>query len=295
MKNTSTLQSPQPPLSPGEENQDLIALDLQQRLLEIVESQEAFDLMRAVRRQEEEKQRLEGLYGHQPRQYSTDAEEDDDGSAEFSFYKFSIQHFQGYMSHRHITQRLRQPLLKHDDEGDALVRGQGPIRDALFRHRTPLTVHLSHRRRVWLCGGLSCVSWRTCRSQNGPPVLRRPSLGICLTDGPGGSATWWDWTRYQCSDLSHFLEVPYCAKLTVLTFNYINLTLTISKVCLLSSDCSTVKSNRPWKSGLCDVTKGSVLDVVMTSKDVKISAICDLQRMLSAISCYLKLIHDDPN
>lgn len=115
------VKSPQAPISPEEENQDLVALDLQQRLLEIVESQEAFDLMRAVRRQEEEKQRLEGLYGHQPRQYSTDAEEDGDGSAEFSFYKFSIQHFQGYMSHRHITQRLRQPLLKHDDEGDALA------------------------------------------------------------------------------------------------------------------------------------------------------------------------------
>lgn len=150
MKNTSTLQSPQAPISPEEENQDLVALDLQQRLLEIVESQEAFDLMRAVRRQEEEKQRLEGLYGHQPRQYSTDAEEDDDGSGEFSFYKFSIQHFQGYMSHRHITQRLRQPLLKHDDEGDALVRGQGPIRDSSATG--PLSLSTSH-----IAGVSDCV------------------------------------------------------------------------------------------------------------------------------------------
>lgn len=136
--------SPKAPISPEEE----IALDLQRRLLEIVESQEAFDLLRAVRKQEEEKQELDGSYGHLPRQYSSDADEDDDGSAEFSFYKFSIQHFQGHMSHRHITQRLRQPLLKHDDEGDALVRAQGPIRDALFRHGPPHTVHLSHCRHV---------------------------------------------------------------------------------------------------------------------------------------------------
>lgn len=123
-------------------------MDLQRRLLEIVEFQEAFDLMKTVRKQEEQKQELDGPYYNQPAQSAAD--QDDDGRAEeFSFYEFSVQHFQGYMSHRHITQRLRQPLLKHDDEGDALVRGQqGPIRDALFLLGPPHTVHLSHCRRV---------------------------------------------------------------------------------------------------------------------------------------------------
>ncbi|XP_044074657.1 unconventional myosin-VIIb-like [Siniperca chuatsi] len=50
-----------------------------------------------------------------------DDDEFDDGSDEFSFYSFSIHHFQGNASHTHITQRLRQPLLPHDDEGDALA------------------------------------------------------------------------------------------------------------------------------------------------------------------------------
>lgn len=121
-------------------------MDLQRRLLDIVEFQEAFDLMKEVRRQEEEKQELDGPSYHQPPK--SDADEDNNESAEFSFYKFSVQHFQGYMSHRHISQRLRQPLLRHDDEGDALVRGQGPIRDALFHLRLSHTVHLSHCRRA---------------------------------------------------------------------------------------------------------------------------------------------------
>ncbi|XP_070775715.1 unconventional myosin-VIIb-like [Enoplosus armatus] len=50
-----------------------------------------------------------------------DDDEFDDGSDEFSFYKFSIHHFEGNASHTHITQRLRQPLLPHEDEGDALA------------------------------------------------------------------------------------------------------------------------------------------------------------------------------
>lgn len=40
----------------------------------------------------------------------------------FSFYRFSVLHFQGNATHTHITQRLREPLLHHDDKGDALVR-----------------------------------------------------------------------------------------------------------------------------------------------------------------------------
>ncbi|XP_008275923.1 unconventional myosin-VIIa-like [Stegastes partitus] len=44
----------------------------------------------------------------------------DDESDEFSFYNFSIRHFQ-WSDHKHIPQRLRRPLLTHDDEGDALA------------------------------------------------------------------------------------------------------------------------------------------------------------------------------
>ncbi|XP_038575317.1 unconventional myosin-VIIa-like [Micropterus salmoides] len=50
-----------------------------------------------------------------------DDDEFDDGTDDFSFYKFSILHFQDNATHEHITQRLRQPLLPHDDEGDALA------------------------------------------------------------------------------------------------------------------------------------------------------------------------------
>ncbi|CAG5897084.1 unnamed protein product [Menidia menidia] len=54
---------------------------------------------------------------------SVDEDEDefDDESDEFSFYNFSIKYFQDKQSHQHTTQRLRQPLLHHDDEGDALA------------------------------------------------------------------------------------------------------------------------------------------------------------------------------
>lgn len=71
--------------------------------------------MKAARKQEEEKQEVND------RQPPTSDED------EFSFYQFSVQHFQGYMSHRHMAQRLRQPLLKHHDEGDVLVRGRGSV------------------------------------------------------------------------------------------------------------------------------------------------------------------------
>uniref|UniRef100_A0A8K9XRW1 Myosin VIIBb n=1 Tax=Oncorhynchus mykiss TaxID=8022 RepID=A0A8K9XRW1_ONCMY len=45
----------------------------------------------------------------------------DDEDEEFSFIKFSALHFQGSATHSHITQRLRQPLLHHEDEGDTLA------------------------------------------------------------------------------------------------------------------------------------------------------------------------------
>ncbi|XP_029309255.1 LOW QUALITY PROTEIN: unconventional myosin-VIIb-like [Cottoperca gobio] len=56
---------------------------------------------------------------------SLDEDEDedgfDDGNDEFSFYKFSILHFQSNHGHTHHNQRLKQPLLPHDDEGDVLA------------------------------------------------------------------------------------------------------------------------------------------------------------------------------
>uniref|UniRef100_A0A8C8LRK9 Myosin VIIBb n=1 Tax=Oncorhynchus tshawytscha TaxID=74940 RepID=A0A8C8LRK9_ONCTS len=44
-----------------------------------------------------------------------------DENEEFSFTKFSALHFQGSATYSHIKQRLRQPLLYHEDEGDALA------------------------------------------------------------------------------------------------------------------------------------------------------------------------------
>ncbi|KAF3858548.1 hypothetical protein F7725_011749 [Dissostichus mawsoni] len=55
---------------------------------------------------------------------SLEEEEDDDfddASEEFSFYKFSILNFQSNHGHTHLNQRLKQPLLPHDDEADVLA------------------------------------------------------------------------------------------------------------------------------------------------------------------------------
>ncbi|CAK6952096.1 unconventional myosin-VIIb-like [Scomber scombrus] len=56
-----------------------------------------------------------------PSQEEEDDDEFDDGSEEFSFHRFSILHFQGNATHTHINQRLKEPLLNHDDEGDILA------------------------------------------------------------------------------------------------------------------------------------------------------------------------------
>lgn len=47
--------------------------------------------------------------------------EDYDDLDEYSFSKFASMYFQGAASDTHIRQRLRQPLLYHEDEGDVLV------------------------------------------------------------------------------------------------------------------------------------------------------------------------------
>ncbi|KAI1889294.1 hypothetical protein AGOR_G00177680 [Albula goreensis] len=48
-------------------------------------------------------------------------EEDFDDLDDYSFEKFASMYFQGSATHTHIRQRLRQPLLYHDDEADVLV------------------------------------------------------------------------------------------------------------------------------------------------------------------------------
>lgn len=54
------------------------------------------------------------------------SEEDREGEDdEYSFYRFSVLHFQGDATHTHIAQRLREPLLRHGDKGDALVDEAG--------------------------------------------------------------------------------------------------------------------------------------------------------------------------
>lgn len=50
-----------------------------------------------------------------------DYAEYDDSKDEFAFSQYP---FQGNASHSHISQRLVQPLLHHEDEGDTLVRVQ---------------------------------------------------------------------------------------------------------------------------------------------------------------------------
>ncbi|KAM3866070.1 unconventional myosin-VIIb-like [Diretmus argenteus] len=56
-----------------------------------------------------------------PASSEEDSDEYDESNDEFSFHKFSSLYFQGNVTHTHINQRLRQPLLPHDDEGDALA------------------------------------------------------------------------------------------------------------------------------------------------------------------------------
>ncbi|XP_056133744.1 unconventional myosin-VIIa [Lampris incognitus] len=48
-------------------------------------------------------------------------EEDNSDLDEYSFSKFASMYFQGAASPTHIRQRLRQPLLYHEDEGDVLA------------------------------------------------------------------------------------------------------------------------------------------------------------------------------
>lgn len=105
-----------------------------------------------------------------PSQSEEDDDEFDDETEEFSFYKFSILHFQGSATHTHISKRLQQSLLHHDDEGDAVVRGHrrknSKILSSVFFISIPdFSSHFSSRH-VCLWTGLYCATWQTCQNQN---------------------------------------------------------------------------------------------------------------------------------
>ncbi|XP_029380560.1 unconventional myosin-VIIb-like, partial [Echeneis naucrates] len=77
-----------------------------------------------------------------------------DDESDFSFHKFSVIHFQGNATHTHITQRLKQPLLQHDDEGDALtcltvwwiiLRFMEDIPEPNSQEHPAISCHLPHR------------------------------------------------------------------------------------------------------------------------------------------------------
>ncbi|XP_029971015.1 unconventional myosin-VIIa-like [Salarias fasciatus] len=53
-----------------------------------------------------------------PTTNTLEQDDDDDDDDPFSFYKFSRLYFQNGASHSHTSQRLKEALLPHDDEGD---------------------------------------------------------------------------------------------------------------------------------------------------------------------------------
>uniref|UniRef100_A0A3Q2YWP2 Unconventional myosin-VIIa-like n=1 Tax=Hippocampus comes TaxID=109280 RepID=A0A3Q2YWP2_HIPCM len=124
------------------------------------------------------------------RSLSIDEEEDEfeDFTEEYSFYKFSILHFQGDASHTHINQRLRKPLLQHDDESDTLacltvwwiiLRFMGDIleprsQDATSQVSISISRHLPHRqaRRLSNLVGLDQKILRKNKKKHGN---RKPS------------------------------------------------------------------------------------------------------------------------
>lgn len=61
---------------------------------------------------------------------------------EFSFAKFASLHFQGSSTHSHIQQRLRKPLLYHEDEGDTLA--SVVLNSIMFPFKVRLDCQLGH-------------------------------------------------------------------------------------------------------------------------------------------------------
>lgn len=118
------------------------------------------------------------------REDEEEEEEDefDGDTTVYSFSKFSNLHFQGNATHRHITQRLRQPLLPHDDEGDALVRGR-PARLSSSCHLQRL---LSHK---------------LLSSRSPPGLSDRVVDHPAIHGGPAGAKA----SGYSLSNVQHFL------------------------------------------------------------------------------------------
>uniref|UniRef100_A0A8C1R394 Myosin VIIBb n=1 Tax=Cyprinus carpio TaxID=7962 RepID=A0A8C1R394_CYPCA len=118
------------------EAQERTALELQQRLEELLRKNEEA----AKSQVKDDEEMVENIFGFLPSaivgqegpapegfevrkemEREKEEKEKDKESDEFSFSKFASLYFQGSSSHSHIQQRLRQPLLYHEDEGDALA------------------------------------------------------------------------------------------------------------------------------------------------------------------------------
>lgn len=91
------------------------------------------------------------------------AEEDDDFDLdEYSFSKFASTYFQGSATPTYICQRLRQPLLHHEDKEDIPVivlsrlHLSGFLGLSVFARDTAPVIVCRHRSP---CGGLSSGSW----------------------------------------------------------------------------------------------------------------------------------------
>uniref|UniRef100_A0A8C1ZX99 Myosin VIIBb n=1 Tax=Cyprinus carpio TaxID=7962 RepID=A0A8C1ZX99_CYPCA len=128
-----TLVLPQAFLTAQEkEAQERTALELQQRLEELLRKNEEA----AKSQVKDDEEMVENIFGFLPSaivgqegpapegfevRREKEEKEKDKESDEFSFSKFASLYFQGSSSPSHIQQRLRQPLLYHEDEGDALA------------------------------------------------------------------------------------------------------------------------------------------------------------------------------
>uniref|UniRef100_A0A8C1FWG9 Myosin VIIBb n=1 Tax=Cyprinus carpio carpio TaxID=630221 RepID=A0A8C1FWG9_CYPCA len=121
------------------EAQERTALELQQRLEELLRKNEEaaksqvkddeemveniFGFLPSEKQMQNEKKKEKEMEMEKEKEMEREKEEKekDKESDEFSFSKFASLYFQGSSSPSHIQQRLRQPLLYHEDEGDALA------------------------------------------------------------------------------------------------------------------------------------------------------------------------------
>ncbi|KAL3988122.1 suppressor of cytokine signaling 3 [Sarotherodon galilaeus] len=110
------------------DNQDQVALELQERLEEVVRSQILYEEIKSVSEHDSDDYDLPvtpsvNVADKEISESEEEEENDDfeDDGDEFSFYRFSQRYFQGNASHTHLPYRLKKSLLHHDDEGDALA------------------------------------------------------------------------------------------------------------------------------------------------------------------------------